>query len=418
MTTLIPKYDQGATGAINRAINLKLAEEVSIKDFGAIGDGTTDDTAAINAALAASSNVIVPVGMTCLISSTIAVTNETRLFFQGGTGNAPTQTPLTYFIKKSTMTTPAITIDGKCIVEGGGVVCQAGNTGDGVQLIGNNAKLSYFYVKGAGGNGVRVGTTAGANVNSFELNHVNSFSNTGDGFYIHHGNAATNPDTNSGTLYSCIATNNTASGFNLGYCWWVQIINGLAETNGAWGLYLSGTANSTYPECRWATILGGDYNEGNNTGGAAGQIADYSYFSNFIQPDFNNVPTNAGNGLQGSGIRNVLCGRGGSVFSGLTISNYPFISQQNHSLSGTSALATGVAKTLFAVTQGLSIVTTNVFGSGAVWQSTYLVNCDGTTATIVALQTATNVALTLSGLNVQATSTAPITIGYTTFIIA
>ena len=87
MTTLIPKFDLkngGSTpsGAVNRSIYLKLAEEVSIKDFGAVGDGTTDDTAAINAALAASSNVIVPIGMTCLISSTIAVTNETRLFLR------------------------------------------------------------------------------------------------------------------------------------------------------------------------------------------------------------------------------------------------------------------------------------------------------------------------------------------------
>lgn len=51
MTTLIPKYDQGSTGASNRPINLKLAETLSVKDFGAVGDGTTDDSAAFIAAI-------------------------------------------------------------------------------------------------------------------------------------------------------------------------------------------------------------------------------------------------------------------------------------------------------------------------------------------------------------------------------
>ncbi len=44
-------YNQGGVGAVNTTVKAKLQEFVSVKDFGAVGDYATDDTAAINAAL-------------------------------------------------------------------------------------------------------------------------------------------------------------------------------------------------------------------------------------------------------------------------------------------------------------------------------------------------------------------------------
>lgn len=58
-------YDPAGTGAVQRSVQSKLRDVVSVKDFGAVGDGVTDDTAAIQAAL----NASVGVGHTILMPS-------------------------------------------------------------------------------------------------------------------------------------------------------------------------------------------------------------------------------------------------------------------------------------------------------------------------------------------------------------
>ena len=61
------------TGATARSVDSKLEDVVSVKDFGAKGDNSTDDTAAIQAAITAAKHVVFPEG-TYLINNKLDVT--------------------------------------------------------------------------------------------------------------------------------------------------------------------------------------------------------------------------------------------------------------------------------------------------------------------------------------------------------
>jgi hypothetical protein len=67
-----PSFTAQGTGASTRTSTDKFSDLISIKDFGAVGDGTTNDTLAIQRALAAHDSVLVPAG-TFLITGTISL---------------------------------------------------------------------------------------------------------------------------------------------------------------------------------------------------------------------------------------------------------------------------------------------------------------------------------------------------------
>ena len=72
-------YDGTTVKAELDAINAKLADWVSVKDFGAVGDGVADDTLAIQAALAAHGVVVIPSGATCITSGNTLASYKTLI---------------------------------------------------------------------------------------------------------------------------------------------------------------------------------------------------------------------------------------------------------------------------------------------------------------------------------------------------
>jgi hypothetical protein len=90
-------FIQAGSDAVVRTAQSKMRDVVSVKDFGAVGDGVADDTAAIQAAVDAANNVFVPSGNYRLASSVVLKTNTTiqgagrrdASVWDGGTRFAP-----------------------------------------------------------------------------------------------------------------------------------------------------------------------------------------------------------------------------------------------------------------------------------------------------------------------------------------
>jgi len=74
-------FTNSGTGGAERTLQNKLEDVVNVKDFGAVGDGATDDTAAIQAAVAIGGRVFVPEGV--YRHSNLNITKDTILYGEG-----------------------------------------------------------------------------------------------------------------------------------------------------------------------------------------------------------------------------------------------------------------------------------------------------------------------------------------------
>jgi|GEM_PF-3293936 hypothetical protein len=99
---------QAGTGAVIRTAQDKMRETVSVKDFGAVGDGVADDTAAIQAALNTGNSVYLPDG-TYKTTSPLYLDSEAVLFGSGKSNVVIKKTTTTSGVGSNTARGGAVT---------------------------------------------------------------------------------------------------------------------------------------------------------------------------------------------------------------------------------------------------------------------------------------------------------------------
>lgn len=180
---------QAGTGAVARTAQAKMRDFYSVTDFGAVGDGSTDDTTVIQQAL------------------TAAAANFLPLFFAGKTYIV---NPLTipsnsviHFHPKTIIKAKSGYVDGQRMIN----ITSVSN----VTIYGNKATCQMIkadYVAGEQRHGVFI--TSSNDVAIYDLRSIDT---GGDGFYI--GTAGSNVPSERVMLKNCVADNNRRQGLSI-----------------------------------------------------------------------------------------------------------------------------------------------------------------------------------------------------------
>ena len=252
-------YLPAGTGADPTTVQAKLRESVSVLDFGAVGDGVTDDTASFVAAIAAvadAGQIFIPTGV-YLIDSTIIINKRVSII---GTGNVEQVTAGyvagTEIRKAATLNGAVFEIaQGKVNIESLWLKGLAGNGGGGIYVRAPNFSAKSVTVSGMGDAGFTIGGVgAGINVNTWRLDACVSIGNAYG--YIFNDND-TVVDCNAGTATNIKSSGNTYDGMYVHQAEKNTFIGSLNEANGRYGINIwSGSKNNVF--------IGGD-NEQNVT---------------------------------------------------------------------------------------------------------------------------------------------------------
>lgn len=249
-TANLVTYTAGFTGAVAQTVQTKLEQYISVADFGAVGDGTTDDTAAFLAAIAATPDggvLYLPPNATYLIAQTIVLTKP--IVIRGG---AKENTTLLFKASGTYLAAPY-----KCgILAPHSTTVVPSYSGDAAR-----SSFSGFTLQMQAGPSAMTGMLVCTPV---YINEVDAVSFSGHGFAV---NASVAPtvdiigNANGATFTNCAAITNTLSGFytygnNANAC---VFLGCRTFQNTLWGFYEDGFLGNSYVGCETDGNVAGGY---------------------------------------------------------------------------------------------------------------------------------------------------------------
>ena len=309
-------FIQATIGTIARTVQDKLRETVSVKDFGAVGDGVADDAPAFQAAHDAlpetGGTIYAPQG-TYLWGSGV-VFSKPVILLGVGCSPLPSVTAATQIIKKSTMTGAVLVLNalGAGVMECG-FIGQTGNTGDGIHVRGGRSILLRVSSHKMGQDGIRVGDSVQLNCNQFFHENIFLRENGRHGYHVddefYRNNTSFGANCNNGLIKHIDATSNGGDGIKINGGWYNSIENFLPQTNTGAGINIVNTGGTNIG-ARYTTIYAGEQNEG-NVGG------------NIVNSGFNTVMLGVtpGPGMTDTGSNTIIISPGISKMDALRVTN-------------------------------------------------------------------------------------------------
>lgn len=212
---------------------------ITPQDYGAVGNGTTDDTAALQSALTAagtSGTLYIPAA-TYAISS--ALTVPSSVVVRGAGVNST-------IIKQTSTTANALTAATATAVKISELQVLGPSSGSGIGVSVSGSPTSYLYLRNVrvahfGSDGINVGDPI---ISRFD--DVVSFSNGGHGFNI--GGATAGTGGTSCSFTACYGLSNTQAGFYLNHLQYSNVSGCGSDSNGT-GYYLNSCISVTLTGC-------------------------------------------------------------------------------------------------------------------------------------------------------------------------